>query len=117
LALHPRSNIRDLTKNEFMKTEKTILTDQIDYQEGSFTNKIIFDRGDFKIFLFALKAGQEIRPHSTPVNAFLTIVEGEGMVRIGEDNFTLKTGESILLPKDILHYVRADRDFKMMLIK
>lgn len=100
-----------------MKIEKLILTDQIDYREGGFINKIIFDRSDFKISLFALKAGQEIRPHSTPVNAFLTIVEGEGFIRIGEESFTLKTGESILLPKDILHYVRADRDFKMMLIK
>jgi len=100
-----------------MKAEKIILTDQIDFREGNFGNKVILDRGDFKIFLFALKAGQEIKPHSTPVNAFLAIVEGEGFVRIGDEDFTLKTGEGILLPKNILHSVRAHRDFKMMLIK
>ena len=100
-----------------MKIEKITLTDQIDYREERFTNKIIFDRSHFKVSLFALKAGQEIKPHSTPVNAFLTVVEGEGFIRIGEEDFTLKAGDSIPLPKEILHYVRADRDFKMMLIK
>jgi len=100
-----------------MKIEKLTLTDQIDYREGRFINKIIFERSDFKVFLFALKASQEIKPHSAPVNAFLTVVEGEGFIRIGEEDYTLKTGESIPLPKDILHYVRADKDFKMMLIK
>ena len=99
------------------KIEKIVLVDQIDYREGAFSNKVIFNRGDLKIFLFALKAGQEIKPHSTPVNAFLTVLEGEGFITFGEENIVLKAGEGIHLPKDILHYVRADKDFKMMLIK
>ncbi len=100
-----------------MKIEKIVLADQIDYRDGGFINKVVFNRGDFKIFLFALKAGQEIKPHSTPVDAFLTILEGEGFITLGEENIVLKAGESIHLPKDILHFVRADKNFKMVLIK
>lgn len=100
-----------------MKIEKIVLADQIEYREAGFINKVIFNRGDFKIFLFALKAGQEIKPHSTPVDAFLTVLEGEGFISFGGENIALNAGESIHLPKDILHYVRADKDFKMMLIK
>ena len=100
-----------------MKIEKIVLAAQVEYQEGRFINKVIFNRGDFKIFLFALKAGQEIKAHSTPMDAFLTVLEGEGFITFGEENIVLKAGEGIHLPKDILHYVRADKDFKMMLIK
>lgn len=104
-------------KKDNMNIDKFMLAGHVNYNDAAFTNKVIFTGDSYKIILFALKAGQEVKPHSTPVNAFLTILEGEGKIKIGETVYTLKQGESILLPKDIPHHIWSHQAFKMMLIK
>lgn len=98
-------------------TEPLTITDQIDFTTEKFNNKILFKNEAFNLVLFALQKGQEIKAHSTPRDAYLQCLKGEAIVIIGDKTNILKHGQIILLPKDILHAIKADKKVKLMLIK
>ena len=98
-------------------TEPLDITDQIDFTSEKFNNKVLFKNEAFNLVLFALQNGQEIKAHKTPRDAYLQCLKGEAMVIIGDKTNILKKGEIILLPKDILHAIKAEKKVKLMLIK
>ena len=98
-------------------TDPVSISDQIDFTDEKFNNKVLFKNEGFNLILFALKKGQEIKAHSTPRDAYLQCIKGAAMVIIGEKTHVLKQGQIILLPKDILHAIKADKKAKLMLIK
>ncbi|MCI1273297.1 MAG: cupin domain-containing protein [Clostridiaceae bacterium] len=93
------------------------LKNSIDYQENSIVSKTITDNTDSSLTLFAFDKGQSIAPHSAPVDAVVQAVEGEVEVMISGENYTLKEGEIILMPKGEPHGLTAKSKFKMALFK
>jgi quercetin dioxygenase-like cupin family protein len=93
------------------------ITDQVDFSAEKFNSKVLFKNEAFNLTLFALHKGQEIKAHKTPTDAYLQCLKGEVVVLIGEKTYALKKGQIILLPKDILHAVKAEKKVKLMLIK
>jgi quercetin dioxygenase-like cupin family protein len=93
------------------------ITDQIEFSDEKFTNKVLFKNEAFNLTLFALQKGQEIKAHKTATDAYLQCLKGEAVVVIGEKTYALKKGQIILLPKDILHAVKAEKKVKLMLLK
>lgn len=104
-------------KAQSMSTEPLNIADQIDFTAEKFSNKILFKNEGFNLILFALQKGQEIKAHTTPREAYLQCLKGEAIVIIGDKTHTLKKGEIIVLPKDILHAIKAEKKVKLMLIK
>ncbi len=103
---------------EYIETlHSKILTfkDLVQYQNGSIVSKTIMDDKAGRITLFAFDLGQKLSPHTTPYDALIQIVEGEGEVVIDSKPFHLKEGESIIMPKNIMHSVNATQSFKMLL--
>ena len=98
-------------------SEPLNIADQIDFRSEKFNNKTLFKNDGFNLILFALQKGQEIKAHTTPREAYLQCLKGEAIVTIGDKTHTLKKGEIIVLPKDILHAVKAEKKVKLMLIK
>ncbi len=89
--------------------------DLVQYQNGSIVSKTIMDDKAGRITLFAFDQGQKLSPHTTPYDALIQIVEGGGEVIIDNKPFQLKEGESIIMPKNIMHSVNAIQSFKMLL--
>ncbi len=87
----------------------------VDYAKDSIVSKIIMKKDTGNITLFAFDQGQELSEHTTPYDALIQVVEGEGNVIINREVYTVKTGESIIMPADIPHAVKADKQFKMVL--
>jgi quercetin dioxygenase-like cupin family protein len=106
-----------MTKAQTTLTDPLIIADQIDFTAEKFNNKVLYKNEAFNLVLFALQKGQEIKPHTTPRDAYLQCLKGEAIVIIGDKTNTLKKGQIILLPKDILHAIKADKRVKLMLIK
>lgn len=46
----------------------------------------------------------------------VTVLDGTGKFTIGGDVFILKTGDSIVMPKDVPHAVFGEERFKMELV-
>ena len=67
------------------------------------------------VTLFAFDEGEGLSEHTTPFEALVLVIDGEAEVEIARKAYNVKTGETITLPPDIPHAVRAATRFKMLL--
>ena len=98
-----------------VKGEKFSFTSSVNYSVDGIVSKRIIQKPSGNISLFAFDKGQELSEHSAPFDALLQVLEGESEVHIAGKSFFLKGGESIILPANIPHAVKATTPFKMLL--
>lgn len=67
----------------------------------------------------SLAPGQTLKRHTTPVDVFFYILEGKGVVEIGEENQEVEKDTLIDSPKDIPHLLRNTEDsvFRFLVVK
>ena len=103
-----------LIKNiEFSKVLK--LNDLISYQEGQVISRTIAQTQSANITLFSLDEGEGISTHVTSGDAMVQILDGTAEITIGDNIFTVKAGETIIMPSDIPHGLEARERFQMLL--
>jgi len=88
----------------------------IEYQENSIVSKALIQKKEGSLSLFAFDKNQALSEHTSPYDAFIYIIEGDALIKIGGKENLVKEGEAIALPKDIPHSVKAEKPFKMLLI-
>ncbi len=89
--------------------------DSIAYADKSVVSKTILKKPAGNITLFAFDSGEGLSEHTTPHDAMLQILDGKADITIGGNLHTLQAGQSIILPANIPHAVKANEKFKMML--
>ncbi len=96
----------------------TVLTlaDQVDYQPGQIASKTLAQNKHHSLTLFAFEKDEEISTHASDGDAFITALDGVGKITIGEKDYILHKGESIVMPARVPHAVYAAERFKMMLV-
>jgi len=74
---------------------------------------------DVQVVHMHLKPGQSLKKHTTAVNVFFYVLEGEGVVEIGDEKQTVTKDCLIDSPKDIPHclYNVSDADFRVLVVK
>lgn len=81
--------------------------------------KKLHDNDYVQVVHMLLKPGESLKKHVTPVDVFFYVLEGEGIVEIGDEK--LKIGKDTLVdsPKDIPHclYNEGDKDFRVLVVK
>jgi len=87
----------------------------IDYGEGAVVSRTLVETEASTITLFAFDQGQGLSEHSTPFDALVQVLDGEGEFTIGGEAHTVAKGQIILMPANVPHAVRATRRFKMLL--
>jgi quercetin dioxygenase-like cupin family protein len=87
----------------------------VSYQEGSVVSRIIQQTPSGTFTIFSFDAGQELSEHTSPFNAYINVLDGEGEIILDGVTQTVKTGEIILMPGGIPHAVKAVTPFKMLL--
>ncbi len=92
-----------------------VVADLVAYQDDSIVSRTLVDEGSGTQTAFALDAGQRISEHSAPHTAVLHVVDGTGVVTIGDERYELGAGEALVLPPDEPHAVEAESRFKMLL--
>jgi quercetin dioxygenase-like cupin family protein len=65
--------------------------------------------------LFSFGQGQEISTHQSDGDALVQVIQGQGHYVIDGVDYIVKEGESLLMPHNHPHAVKADQDFKMLL--
>lgn len=99
-----------------IETAKAFIpADSIDYAANSVVSKTILKKQTGNITLFAFDAGEGLSEHSTPHEAIVQILDGKAEITIGGNPHNLQTGQSIILPADVPHSLKANVRFKMML--
>ena len=98
------------------KKEKLELKKEIEYQKGQVVSKTLVQNSLVSVTLFSFDKGEEISTHAAGGDALVTVLEGKGKFTIDNEEYILNEGESIIMPKDILHAVYGKEQLKMLLI-
>ncbi|MEK7309976.1 MAG: cupin domain-containing protein [Planctomycetota bacterium] len=88
----------------------------VDYQNGSVVSKTLINRKTGTVTLFAFDEGQGLSEHVAPFDAMVNIIDGEVDIHISGKPFHLKAGQTIIMPADKPHALKAVKRFKMLLI-
>lgn len=66
-----------------------------------------------------LHPGQQLIKHTTAVDVFFYVLEGEGIVEIGDEKHSVSKDMLIDSPRNIAHclYNNSDADFRVLVVK
>lgn len=98
------------------KSEKFNLAGAVEYASGSVVSKTIEKKDSGNLTLFAFDQGQGLSEHSAPFDAMVNIIDGKAEVTIDKKPHILVKGESIIMPANIQHALKAVEKFKMLLV-
>lgn len=102
--------------SNIIETSKTFLpVESVEYAGGSVVSKTIVKKPSGNITLFAFDKGEGLAEHSSPYEALVQLLDGKAEIIIGGTSYNLETGQSIILPANITHSLKANEQFKMML--
>jgi len=88
----------------------------VEYQEGAVVSRAIIDKPQGTVTLFAFAEGEGLSEHTTPYDALVQVLDGGVEITIGVEAFRLDEGETIVMPADVPHALRALGRFKMLLV-
>ncbi len=90
--------------------------ESVEYSSGSVVSKTILKRSGGNVTLFAFDKGEGLSEHTAPFNALVQLLDGTAEITIGGKAFTLHAGESVIMPANVPHSLKAIERFKMMLV-
>ncbi|MFC7214044.1 cupin domain-containing protein [Saliphagus sp. GCM10025334] len=65
---------------------------------------------NFAIRRFTLEPGAEVPPHTNAVEHEQYVLEGEYVVGIGDEEYDVEAGDSLLIPAGTVHWYRNESD-------
>lgn len=95
---------------------KLVLKEVLGYQEGAIVSRALIDKKAGTVTLFAFDEGQGLSEHTAPYDAMVQVLDGEVEISIEGSPFHLQEGEMMVMPANKPHALRAESQFKMMLI-
>ena len=106
------NQIQDVVKPAEVKP----LVDMLQYQDGSIVSRVLLKDKGGTVTLFAFDTGEGLSEHTAPFEALVVVTDGEADIEIAGESYKVKQGETILLPANRPHAVKAATKFKMLLI-
>ncbi len=102
------------------ENEKTIdgkfkVKELVEYQDNTIVSRAFLKKDTGNITAFAFDEGQELSEHTAPFDALVQVVDGEAEILIGGKPHRLSACESIVMPANVPHAVKAVKRFKMLL--
>jgi quercetin dioxygenase-like cupin family protein len=104
----------DMAKD--IRGDKISLKDFVAYQDNSVVSKEIIRKDAGTVTLFAFDEAQGLSEHTVPFDAFVYIVDGKAAITIDGKEHTVAAGETIIMPANKPHFLRAKERFKMLLV-
>lgn len=97
------------------KPEVKKLGDLLQYQEGAVVSRVLLKNQGGTVTLFAFDEGEELSEHTAPFDALVFVLDGEAQIDIAGEEFHAREGETITLPANRPHAVKAVAKLKMLL--
>jgi len=102
-------------KSEIPMAEVVRVIDLVSYQEGSVVSRTILKRPTATVTLFAFDDDQGLSEHAAAFDALVLLLEGEAEITVAGKPMRTTAGETILLPANQPHSLKARGRFKMLL--
>ena len=112
LHIYDRMSEKDYKNKKVPKVER--LVDLVEYQKEAVVSRTLIDKETGTVTLFAFDEGEGLSEHTTPYDALVNILDGEADITISGILYELKEGDTITMPADEPHALRARKAFKMM---
>jgi len=102
---------------EQTQTRPTVkpLGELLEYKDKSIVSRVLLKNNGGTVTLFAFDQGEGLSEHTTPFEALVFVVDGEAEVEIAGEVYSVRSGETITLPANVPHAVRAAARLKMLL--
>jgi quercetin dioxygenase-like cupin family protein len=104
-----------MANNEFEKGVKFSFNKSINYNDKAVVSKHILKKDNGNISLFAFDKGEGLSEHTTPFDAVVYIVDGKADIIINGVSNILEANETIIMPANVPHALKAVEKFKMVL--
>ncbi len=102
-----------------MTTEYTLIeaiANTAEVPDSGIHSNVVFSNESLRVTTFGFAAGEELSDHSTPMDAVLHFLDGEGEVTCGGERHTVTGGAWMHMEPNLLHGVKATTPMKMLLI-
>ena len=96
--------------------EPKIIGSLVEYQKDAVVSKTIIKKEKGTITIFAFDKKQGLSEHTAPFDALVQVIDGVVEVIISGKSHITKAGEMIILPAGKPHALKANEQFKMMLV-
>ena len=87
----------------------------VTYQTGQIVSRTLAQNRAVSMTLFAFDQGEEISSHESKGDAMVQMLDGKAKITIGEGEYVLSAGETIVMPAGVPHALEAVEPFKMFL--
>ena len=88
----------------------------VDYQVDAVVSKEMIRKEKGTVTLFAFDQGQGLSQHTAPFDALVYILDGQAEITIAGKPQCLKTGQTMIMPANQPHALKAINRFKMLLV-
>ncbi|MEE9572174.1 MAG: cupin domain-containing protein [Candidatus Neomarinimicrobiota bacterium] len=96
--------------------EPKLIGSLVEYQKDAVVSKTIIKKEKGTITIFAFDKKQGLSEHTAPFDALVQVIDGVAEVIISGKSHITKAGEMIILPAGKPHALKANEQFKMMLV-
>jgi quercetin dioxygenase-like cupin family protein len=104
-----------MTAELFPKSKILAFDQEVEYSANSIVSRQVTKDSGGNVTLFAFDIGQELSEHTAPFDALIQVLDGKAEIYIAGEKYPLSKGESIIMPANIPHAVKAAEKFKMLL--
>jgi mannose-6-phosphate isomerase-like protein (cupin superfamily) len=79
----------------------------------------IYSHENAQVIILTLQSGESLRRHITPVDVFFYVLEGKGIVEIGDEKKEVDKDTIVHSPAKIMHcwYNESDKPLRIMVAK
>jgi mannose-6-phosphate isomerase-like protein (cupin superfamily) len=72
--------------------------------------RFIYDHAEAQLAHMNLQPGESLKPHITPVDVFIYILEGTASIHIGDEQQEVSQDAVVESPKDVVHLIANNTD-------
>jgi quercetin dioxygenase-like cupin family protein len=108
--------MNDLEQSPSENPMVEVLKEKIQYQAGGVVSRTLIQGETGTVTLFAFDSQETLSEHTAPFQALLIALDGEAEVMIAGKTFLVHDGQTILLPANQPHALKAMTAFKMLLV-
>lgn len=102
-------------KHPGLKGRVLELVDLISHRAGAVVSREILRGKSGGVTLFAFDRGQGLSEHTAPFDAMVMVLQGTALITISGHRCRVRKGETIIMPANKPHALKALGRFKMML--
>ncbi len=116
LQIFQRKGEESMFIKNFVQNQVVDLAEQIAWESGQIVSTTLVQRDDLTLTLFAFDAGEGVSTHAAGGDAMVVALAGTAEIIVDGIRHRVSQGESIIMPANIPHSVKAETPYKMLLI-